>query len=111
MPTWFNEGLAQWAEPYGGKDAIAARMKARSPETLPALSRLSRGFGGDRQTVQLQYDCAFDLIDELEDWRGAGSFAAMFSTMREGKPFASAFDDVYGMDLTVFESRWRSRAR
>jgi hypothetical protein len=23
----------------------------------------------------------------------------------------AAFDDVYGMDLTVFESRWRSRSR
>jgi hypothetical protein len=111
VPTWFHEGLAQWAEPDGDKDGIAARMKARDPATLPALARLSRGFGGDKKTVKLQYDCAFDLIRELEDWRSAQSFAAMCQAMRGGKTFASAFDDVYGMDLTVFESRWRSRSR
>ena len=61
--------------------------------------------------MKLQYNCAFDLVRELEDWRGAGSFGAMCQAMRDGQTFASAFDDVYGMDLTVFESRWRSRSR
>ena len=26
VPTWFHEGLAQWVEPDGDRDAIAARM-------------------------------------------------------------------------------------
>lgn len=112
VPTWFNEGLAQWVEPDGGKDRITARMKARKDADLPTLAALSRSFGGERKAVRLQYDCAFDLVSELEHWRGAGSFAEMFKAMGAKKmTFSAAFEDVYGMDLVTFESRWRSRYR
>jgi hypothetical protein len=112
VPTWFNEGLAQWVEPGGGKDRITARMKARKEADLPTLAVLSRSFGGERKAVRLQYDCAFDLLSELEHWRGASSFAEMFKAMGAKKmTFSAAFDDVYGMDLVTFESRWRSRYR
>jgi hypothetical protein len=112
VPTWFNEGLAQWVEPDGGKDRITARMKARKEADLPTLAALSRSFGGERKAVRLQYDCAFDLVSELEHWRGAGSFADMFKAMGAKRmSFSAAFEDVYGMDLVIFESRWRSRYR
>ena len=113
VPAWFNEGLAQWAEPDGDKDKIVARMKLKRRDDLPTLTTLTRGFGAtsDRKAAGLRYDCAFDLIKELEDWRGASSFAEMFKLMSAGKLFDAAFDEVYGMDLVVFESRWRSRYR
>jgi hypothetical protein len=87
-------------------------MKARKEADLPTLAVLSRSFGGERKAVRLQYDCAFDLLSELEHWRGASSFAEMFKAMGAKKmTFSAAFDDVYGMDLVTFESRWRSRYR
>ena len=111
VPTWFNEGLAQWVEPDGDKDEIVARMKLKRRADLPALALLARSFSAvsDRTDVSLRYDCAFDLIGELEEWRGERSFAEMFNLMTSGKTFDVAFDEVYGMDLVVFESRWQSR--
>ena len=36
----------------------------------------------------------------------------MFKAMGAKKmTFSAAFEDVYGMDLVTFESRWRSRYR
>ena len=111
VPSWFNEGLAQWVEPDGDKAKIAARMQQKKQAELPSLASLSASFSAtsDRKAAGLRYDCAYDLMTELEHWRGAGSFADMFKAMIGGKDFAAAFDDVYGMDLTVFESRWRSK--
>jgi hypothetical protein len=113
VPAWFNEGLAQWVEPDGDKDEIAARMKQKRRDELPSLAVLTRNFGGvsDRKEVRVRYDSAFDLVVELEQWRTARSFAEMFKLMTAGKRFEEAFDEVYGMNLEVFESRWKSRYR
>jgi hypothetical protein len=111
VPAWFNEGLAQWVEPDGDKDEIAARMKQKRRDELPSLAALTRSFGAvsDRKEVRLRYDSAFDLVVELEQWRTARSFAEMFKLMTAGKRFEEAFDEVYGMNLEVFERRWKSR--
>lgn len=69
------------------------------------------GFGlqRDRKIARFYYDYALDLVEEMARWRTERSFASLFEAMNRGRTFAAAFEDVYGMDLKLFESRWRAR--
>lgn len=113
VPSWFNEGLAQFYEPGVDRDKLNTRMQAKAGQTLPTWSRLSYGFGAerDRKAALLLYDCALDLVYDMVDWRGERAFVDLFKEMNSGRTFAFAFDKVYGMDLALFEGRWRGRRK
>lgn len=111
IPAWLNEGLAQYCEPGLERSLLEQRLKAKKRAEVPTLAQLTPGFARQRNlnVARSYYDFALDLVDEMARWRTERSFASLFESMNGGRTFAAAFEDVYGMDLALFESRWRSR--
>ena len=111
VPAWMHEGLAQRLEPGFDRASELGPLQGKKEPELPQLKQLEWGWSNetDRKQVSLNYACALDLVDELERWRGERSFASLFESINKGKKFYEALDDVYSLDRSLLERRWRDR--
>lgn len=102
LPGWFHEGLAQYLEP-GGRPVVDPAVDS------PTLSQMSPPLTSiaNRQQVQLAYRASLSLVRRMVEMRGQGSLPLLLEQIGDSGDFASAFEEIYGRDLQVFEREWR----
>ncbi|MDG1049970.1 MAG: hypothetical protein P8M11_16300 [Planctomycetota bacterium] len=87
VPSWLNEGVAQWLEEPARRESAVeiARAKLGASALFP-LSRLDGNLVGweDRAEVARAYDQALALVDHLSVQYGADLVFSMIAACREG---------------------------
>lgn len=107
VPTWFNEGLAQYLD---GTDRDAADRVARQAGgrgEIPTLDGLEKGLRGrDRKEVVQAYALTLSFIHYLSRRRGESRFGHVVFRMRQGRSFSEAFRSAYLHDPETHRAKW-----
>ena len=102
VPAWLNEGLAVAFEPGGreGAEKVLARNSAR-----PLLKTLHNGYGRLSSTdATVAYALGASAVGRMIDLRGAPAIVALLQDLREGTPFATAFQQRIFMSYDDFQA-------
>lgn len=112
IPTWLNEGLAQWVseEPYkndGGTLATALRTG-----DLASLSELDEAFpeGGNATALAYAQSLSFVRFLSRRNARNEirrGNLRALLRQLSLGKRVDEALEDMTGQKLEDLEKEWR----
>jgi len=109
VPTWLQEGLAQWvAGEYGPETTrqIASGLLGRG---LISLDDLGRGFPEDPLRARLAYAQSADLIGWLVAEHGLESIHTLTHELARDTPFVAAFRGATGEYPEDLDARWRGR--
>jgi hypothetical protein len=110
VPTWFNEGLAQWMEDHRSRNVIDRMKQAGGRKLLPSLAQLRQSFGRlDAKQARVAYACALDLVDFFVEQKGDYSLRDLVGKMKSGSSFDDAVHEVYGLTQDQLEEQWRER--
>lgn len=103
VPTWLNEGLAQWFETEG----------AERPSITPGvpLSVLHGSFLAlDEAGAEAAYAQSLSAAAALIDRAGLVRLRSLVEALAGNQPFAPAFEHTYLISYEAFESEWRMTA-
>jgi len=114
VPTWLNEGLAEYIEwRYLGGDGPplvvgnALRGAARSGR-LPSLSGLSQGMLIQTADPGLAYATSAVAVRELMRRGGAPRLLTLLREVGAGTPFEQALQSNYGMDVAKLDEELKA---
>ncbi|MCJ7824768.1 MAG: peptidase MA family metallohydrolase, partial [Anaerolineales bacterium] len=106
LPTWLNEGLAQYYEATDPTPALERAEAAAREGTLLPLISLSGGFGRDTEQVWLSYDESLSVVVFiLETWGDAG-LQSLIDVFRTGENPRPAIESALGLTWEEFEADW-----
>ncbi|MCA9403580.1 MAG: hypothetical protein KC897_07355 [Candidatus Omnitrophica bacterium] len=98
IPTWFEEGVAMYAERakrFGAHNAVREARRHGQFRTLEELTLTGmRGING-RQEAALFYTHAASIVKFMIDEHGKQKFVRFCRKLKEGKPFDWALDESY----------------
>jgi hypothetical protein len=108
MPTWQNEGLADYGE--GGPEASARALleQALKDNTLLPVRSLSGAFSEVRDTADLSYAQSYSLVNFLITQYGRDKMLQLLRLLRDGSNTEQALQTTYGFDIDGFEDAWRA---
>lgn len=114
LPTWLNEGLAEYIEwRYLGGDGPplvignALRGAARSGR-LPSLSALAQGMLIQTADPALAYATSAVAVRELMRRGGASRLLTLLREVSEGTPFEQSLRAHYGMDVAKLDEELKA---
>ncbi|MDY7233019.1 peptidase MA family metallohydrolase [Hyalangium rubrum] len=114
LPTWLNEGLAEYVEwRYLGGDGPpvlvgnALRGAARAGR-LPSLTALSQGALIQTSDPAMAYATSAVAVRELMNRGGAARLLALIRDVGQGTPFDQALQSQYGMDVAKLDEEVKS---
>jgi hypothetical protein len=107
MPTWFEEGMAEYAE--GGLDEhdIKLIQSANEEGNLPTLRSLVSSFSYDEDDIYIHYQVSNAVIDYLIEQYGSQKMAELLDQLGAGKMIDPALEMVYGIDTDGLDAAWR----
>lgn len=114
LPTWLNEGLAEYVEwRYLGSDgpppAIAAELRgALKAGALPSLAQMAQGSFINMGAPRLAYATSAVAVRELLSQGGAGKLLALIRAVGQGSPFEEALQELYGKSPSKLEDEVKS---
>lgn len=111
LPTWFNEGYAEWAS--GGWSAGEGwRLRvAFAMGKAPPLDSLTLGWPRDRASAELAYLLSATAVEYLIQESGERGLRLFLERWREEGKFETAMRGVYGLTLGQFEEDWKAYVR
>lgn len=102
LPSWLDEGAAVYAQSSPG-DYQQAFLQAAQQNRLIPFAQMSVAPTTARQ-VDVFYGEAWAMVSYLVDKDGPPTFAKFMSTIKSGRRFDQALNDVYGFaSLDAFE--------
>ncbi len=107
LPTWFREGLALYVA-HGRPEPQARRALAKHPD-LPQLPNAD-----DAQIARdpaAAYALAAHLFTAWHDRFGTVGLTGLYAAMRQGHPFATAFQRACHQRLAEFIELWLAALR
>ena len=115
LPAWLDEGIAQWvsdglAEILGdGRGSVLEAAVLANNQI--ALSRLTKGFPADRESLPLAYEESKSLVDYMVREFGRSPMLSMLQYLREGDGVDTAVMSGLGVSMAELESRWHDHLR
>jgi hypothetical protein len=106
LPTWINEGLAEWTEwGYSGNDDGPVQVRkglanAASNGGLPTLQEMSHGMLAQQANPALRYAFSATTVGVMMQTGGPGNFLGMIREVGEGQSFIAVLQKRYGRDLS-----------
>jgi tetratricopeptide (TPR) repeat protein len=91
VPTWVNEGLAQYAESLAGARPSQVRLTRYIP--LPSLHGSFTGM--DERTAEVAYEESRLAVAELISRHRAYRVKELLERLGKGRSFETAFEDTY----------------
>lgn len=107
IPTWLNEGLAQYAEGEMEEYQRQALDDAIKEDKLLSVRSLGSSFPADPNQANLAYTQSLSLVSFLidnYDWTKTRELLAIF---KEGSTYDKALQKVYSFDINSLEEQWR----
>ena len=100
VPTWLNEGLAQF---FDGSDPAAARRRMKAPGRPIPLKDLEHGFGHmGAAPAQMAYDESLLAVGVMADRPGFG-WSRLLGRLADGQSFAEAIPN-FGFSYADLEA-------
>ena len=110
-PRWFDEGYASFAaREWTREDALAANIGLALRGT-PTLAELDSDFNAGSTTAQTAYALAYRAVVDLATMDTTFGLARFLANWRASGEMELAIRGTYGMTMTDFERRWRTRTR
>ena len=115
LPAWLDEGIAQWVsdgltEVLGdGRGSVLEAAVLANNQI--ALSRLTKGFPTDRESLPLAYEESKSLVDFMVREFGRPPLLSMLQYLREGDGVDTATMRGLGVSMAELESRWHDHLR
>ena len=108
LPTWFNEGLARFAEgPTSAEDRKLVLDALRSGEIQPFLG-LTAEFPVSTARANLAYAQSGMAVSFLVEQYGGETIDRLLAQVQQGTAIDTALRDVYGMDTAGIDQAWRA---
>jgi tetratricopeptide (TPR) repeat protein len=100
VPTWLNEGLAQF---FDGSDPAAARRRMKAPGRPIPLKDLEHGFGHlGASAAQMAYDESLLAVGVMADRPGFG-WSRLLARLADGQSFTEAIPN-FGFSYADLEA-------
>ncbi len=110
-PRWFDEGYAAYAAREWGREEALSTNLALVLRGIPSLDSLNDGFYAGAQRATGAYALAYRAVAELAALDRERGLAPFFEQWRRTRSMDAAIRAAYGMTLSGFEERWRTRTR
>ncbi len=110
MPTWVNEGLAEY---YEFLPAVAAPhstnplSRAIRDNTVPALRTLSGSFPADSAATSLAYAQSHSVVDFIYQRYGKDKMAALLLEFKKEATMTVFSCGVLGLGVDELDNEWR----
>ena len=114
LPTWLNEGLAEYVEwRYLGNDGPPVNLGnslrgAARGGRLPSLGGMSQGMLIQTADPALAYATSAVAVRELMHHGGAPRLLALIRLVGQGTPFEQALQSQYDMDVAKLDEEVKS---
>jgi hypothetical protein len=110
LPLWFEEGVCQWAsdglgEIISGGGGVLDFAVIRG-DLLP-FRFIERSFPRDPVEMRLAYEQSKSVVVYLVDTYGRDALVEILNSMKNGKNFDAALEDVLGISVRRLEEEWR----
>lgn len=106
LPTWLNEGLAEYGNINPGYSYEAVLAEAIASKRLLPLRHL-QAMPGTAADILLLYGQARSVVKYLVDTYGEGKMRELFSAFKQKLPIDEALKKVYGFDQDGLDNAWR----
>ncbi len=108
LPTWLNEGLAEYSVPDAEYDRDIYVQNAVSQGTLISLQSLGGSFPTDPTQAVLAYAESRSVVAYLIGEYGWNKMSELLTMYREGTTNELALSTVYGLSISTLETRWKA---
>lgn len=108
IPTWLNEGLAQYTELKMPEYKQQALDKAIADGTLIPISSLSGNFPTSGSDALLAYAESSSVVSFLIEEFGWEKIQLLLATFKEGATSDQALMTVYSFNIDGLENEWKS---
>ncbi|MFC1908263.1 peptidase MA family metallohydrolase [Chloroflexota bacterium] len=109
IPTWLNEGLAQYAEGEMDEYGSKALDEAIKEENLLSVKSLGSSFPADPDRAGLAYAQSQSLVLYLVETYGWTKIRELLDVFKEGSTYDNALQKVYSFDTGGLEKLWRAQ--
>lgn len=107
LPTWFSEGMADFAEGELGEDDYEQIRTAYQDGRLPSLRSLVGSFSQDPEEAHLDYMVSHAVVEYLIQKFGPEKMAELLDQLAAGHMIDPALEGAYGFDTDGLENAWR----
>ena len=108
IPTWLNEGLAQYAEGEMEEYHRQALDDAINGNKLLSVRSLGSSFPADPDQASLAYAQSLSLVSFLIDTYDWAKMRELLAIFKEGSTYDNALQEVYSFDTGGLEEQWRT---
>lgn len=108
IPTWLNEGLAQYAEGEMEEDQSEILDHAIKEDNIISVRSLGSGFPANPEQARLAYAQSLSLVSYLLDVYGWAEMRELLTVFKEGSTYSNALQKVYSFDIDGLEEQWRA---
>ncbi|MDP1956998.1 MAG: peptidase MA family metallohydrolase, partial [Rhodocyclaceae bacterium] len=105
LPSWIDEGTAVYAQTVPGSNYVNAFTAAARGNRLIPFSQMGTP-SNDAGRVNLFYGQSYAMVQYLIDKGGPEQYAEFFATIKSGKRFDAALEEVYGFTFAGFEEEF-----
>ncbi|MCB9765868.1 MAG: hypothetical protein H6739_39205 [Alphaproteobacteria bacterium] len=109
VPTWLQEGLAQWVAGEYGPETTERLARGMLGGGLLKLDDIKHGFPSDPVRAHLAYAQSADLIAFMASEYGPGTIPTLVKELSRGAPFNAAFRAATGEFADAVDEQWRGR--
>ncbi len=107
VPSWFEEGLAQYFEQTSAREEHERLKQAVKAGYLLPLGVMRSSPGQDPEEVYLWYAQALSMVEWLIERHGEAKLRAYIQRLHEGKSPSKAFREAFGETEEEFYASWR----
>lgn len=107
VPTWLNEGLAQYSEGAMTPYYRGIFDKAKNDGKLISVRSLSSTFPEDGAQASLAYAESQSLVTYLVETYGWTKMQELLAVFKDGSSYDNALKKVYGFDMDGLDRQWR----
>jgi len=111
IPTWLNEGLAQYAEGEMEENQRELLDRAIDEDEFISVRSLGSSFPTDPGQARLAYAQSLSLVSYLVDTYGWSDMRELLAIFKDGSTYENALQKVYSFDTSGLEERWRAQIR
>jgi hypothetical protein len=108
IPSWFNEGMAEFAEgpvPEYERNAINEMLKK---DSLQSLVSLAEGFPADPRSADLAYMQSRQVVTFMIETYGQEKMQALLNQLQSGENMDPALRSVFGLDTNGMDQTWQA---
>ncbi|MBT4510767.1 MAG: hypothetical protein HOC20_00965 [Chloroflexi bacterium] len=108
LPTWLNEGLAEYAEGEMSEHYKDVLATAIINDELISVTSLCSGFPANPDKATLAYTQSSSLVTYLVETYGWEKMRGLLEIFKDGSTYDNALEEVYSFNIKGLEDEWKA---